>query len=598
MGAFDRKAMSVPFPFRLLAPFLACLLLAPFASAEVKESREWIVDSRAHKFLTALAEKVGTEDTELAKGHAVATLSISGCNLSVLVVGPVGGDARAYARTIDAWRAAQGFAGTVEWSKEDDCAAATYRYRPGKVGMAEATTRIDLPGLREALLKAEPHTQFAVADAAWSKADLGFPPDATSAQGTRYWNLTEPRAGLRPVLGTIRLPAWMPWLALAWFLVPIVGVLASFAVGIAIAKNARIPLAQRRKLYGRAVLGGSFGSLIFHSVLFVATVPTRLFDPLAQLWFGERFVKFALPIVPAFVIVPLLALPLMNRVEKRLMGPTDEEKALQEAEKPSKLETTKPDNRLLLAVAVPLMLVGFGLQFYADSLPKTADHRTALKLCANLLMFVPMIATTLLAKKPKVVVPPEALDELGARLRERVADLAARLGMDAPPSRVLTEAIYGRYGAVLDRKGVGVTAGALEGLEPGELDFLIAHELAHEKLGHLRRRRLIMAATMAVCLLPVPIVLLLGKSMFATPGFLFTPMLLPLVVVLPMGFLQRRMMQTEEFQADRLALQATGDPGAARRALRRITLNSDLPGVHDTDMSSHPTVGARLAALQ
>ena len=199
---------------------LAFTLLSLPAHAGIVPTKDSILDSRGHKFLTAVADNLGTEDTVLPKAHAVATLSFSGCNLTVMVVGPVEGDARAYAHAIDAWRAQKGLPGDVEWSQEDDCAAAEYRYRPGHVGMRSASTTVDLPALRAALIDVEPKTQFAVTDAVWSKADVGLPPDATSAQGTRYWNLTAPRSGLGAATGTITLAPWVPVLALAWFLLP------------------------------------------------------------------------------------------------------------------------------------------------------------------------------------------------------------------------------------------------------------------------------------------------------------------------------------------------------------------------------------------
>lgn len=596
MRGAEPKPMRVsPLSRHLAALFL--VLLSSFAAAGIKESKEWIVDSRTHKFLKTLAENAGTEDTVLPKGRAVASLSIGGCNLNVLVVGPIEGDAKAYARTIDAWRAAQGFDGDVLWSQEDDCAAASYRYHPGRVGLSQAMTTIDLPSLREALLKVEPHTQFAVSDAVWSNADLGFAPDATSAQGSRFWNLTAPRPGLRPATGSIVLRPWVLPLMAIWFLLPVVGVFGSFAAGVAVAKSPRLPIPHRRKLYGKIVLGGVYGTLGLHAVLFIATVPTRLFDPLTQLWFGQRFTQLAVMIVPAFALVPMLALPFVNPIENRLMGPTAEEREAQEAAKLPEQKLSKPNNRRLLAIVLPLIAIGFGLQVYATSLPKNAPNRELLKLCAIPIMFLPVLATTFLAKKPKVIVEPGALDELEARLRDRVAAMAARLNMEAPPSRVLTDAIYGRFGAVLDKKGIGVTIGALESLSPGEVDFLVAHELAHEKLGHLRKRRLSAFVTMAICLLPAAILLATGRRAFSTPGFVFTPALIPLAVIFPAGFMSRRAMRRQEFQADRLAVEATGDPQSARDALRKVALNSPTPGVHDTDTTTHPTIQARLDAI-
>ena len=243
------------------------------------------------------------------------------------------------------------------------------------------------------------------------------------------------------------------------------------------------------------------------------------------------------------------------------------------------------------------MLAGLGLQFYADSMPRAAPYRMPLKLVALGLLFVPMIGLQFAIRRPKLVVEPQTLDGLDATLKGHVACMAARLDMAPPASRVLTEAIYGRFGAVLDGKGIGVTVGALEALQPGEIDFLVAHELAHEKLGHRKRRRVLTFAPMALTLIPMGILLIGGHTAFSTPAFIFTPFLVPIVLMVPYGAFLRRMVKGQEFDADRLAVTATGDPVAAGNALRKVTLNSAQPGLHDMDMAAHPTVSARLAAL-
>lgn len=165
----------------LLLTLIALLGVLGCASAEITESKSSIVGSRTHKFLKALSDKLSFLDTEIPTGHAVAALSTSGCNIDVLVVGPINGNVTKYAKSLDVWRAKQGFPGVVKWSQEDDCAAASFSYRPGKFGMSHATTTVDLVALREAVISAEPNTQFAVVDAVWSRANLGVDPDVTAA---------------------------------------------------------------------------------------------------------------------------------------------------------------------------------------------------------------------------------------------------------------------------------------------------------------------------------------------------------------------------------------------------------------------------------
>lgn len=64
--------VRLPSSFRPLLVLLLLVLGASLAHAGTRESKDWIVDARAHRFLKALAENLGTDDTELGKDHAAA----------------------------------------------------------------------------------------------------------------------------------------------------------------------------------------------------------------------------------------------------------------------------------------------------------------------------------------------------------------------------------------------------------------------------------------------------------------------------------------------------------------------------------------------
>ncbi|RYG37594.1 hypothetical protein EON81_06265 [bacterium] len=578
--------------------FLLFLLVfvSNVGQAGIRESVDSIVDSRTHRFLTALSDRLGFPDTELGKGQAVAALSTSGCNFSVLIVGPVGGDSPAYARILDGWRVSQGLPGEVEWTQEDDCAAALYRYRPGKPGMVSASVTIDLPSLRSALLKVEPKTSFAASDANWSKIDYGFAPDAETSTGIRYWNFTADRPGFRPVVGTITIPPFLPVALVAWFILLPVGVLGSFGLGIVVAKRTSIPLAQRRKLYGRIVMGGAMGTLMVHSLLVIATLPTRALDPLTQLWFGQRFSQFALFILPLGVLVPVLVLPLVTRFEKRLMGPSEEEKVLRSPEMEPTREIDKAYSKKWFRFAIPMFIIGLALQGWYFSMSKEVPYRQLVSILGHLLVFIPFIAQILM-KMPRYKVEATTLESLEAYLRVRVHALAAKVGMEPVASRVITETSGGKYSATMSRSGVGVSVHALEQLQPEEIDWLIAHELAHQKLGHLRKLQILSYLPMGIILIPAA-ALLMNGSFIGNPLVLLGPFLAVMVITVPWGFTIRRMRRAHEFEADRLAVETTGDREAGISALRKTTLNDASPGIHDTDVSTHPDVTARIGAMR
>jgi len=148
----------------------------------------------------------------------------------------------------------------------------------------------------------------------------------------------------------------------------------------------------------------------------------------------------------------------------------------------------------------------------------------------------------------------------------------------------------------------------LEQLEDGQVLAVLAHELGHWKHGHLRRRlvagqlvslaaclsawwllqqdwlpRLVGAADLGFCGRLVVLSLLGGLL-----GFCWTPVA---------SWLSRR----HERQADRYAVQATGQPGELAAALRRMA-RENLSNLHPHPLYaaiyfSHPPVVERVAAL-
>ncbi|RYG32231.1 hypothetical protein EON81_21115, partial [bacterium] len=375
-------------------------------------------------------------------------------------------------------------------------------------------------------------------------------------------------------------------------------VLASFGAGVLIAKRESIPLAERRKLYGKIVMGGTIGTIAVHSLIVMATLPTRVLDPMTQLWFGERFAEFALPFLPVGVLVPLIALAFVGPIEKRLMGPSDEERAAQSPELKPMREVDAQTKNPYRWYLIGMMLSGVILYGAMTFVEKDFPHKSLIGNVGAVLFLVGELANIFTSKSPKFQVQASTLSALESSLRDRVATLSNRMGMEPVPSRVLTESIYGKFGAVLDRRGVGVGVHALEQLTPAEVDYLIAHELAHKKLGHLKKRLFWTLAPTALAIVPILSFVFGRSSAGFSPMLAFSPLLMVLLLMVPQHFFVRHMMRQQEFEADRLAVETTGDRAAALSSLRKITLNDASPGIHDTDMLSHPAVAARLEAMR
>lgn len=586
-GALIRHLLSIFFLISLLT----------LAHGEIRESKDSIVDSKMHKSLDLLEEQLGFDNTELPKGHAIAAVSLSGCNLGITIVGPVEGKALDYARLIDGWRAKHGLTGDVLWSQEDDSASAKYSYRPGHIGSTKAMTEVNLDDLRNVLLRAESKTQIVFGEPAWSKNSVEMPTTWIAPNGYRYWNLSVPTHPLGIVYGSIAIPSILVILLILWFFLIPVGILIAFLLGNREGRRTDIPLAERRRRYGQIVTGGSFGILGVHMVIVISTITTRTMEPLSQLWFGERFTTVAIPFLMLGMFAPMALLPLQNRAERRLMGPSEDEKRLQTVQPPLRVIPQPPSKIKGWATAVLVLCVVSRVCLVP--LGNKSDIASILNLVSTLgavLAIIPILFAE--RNLPKLEIDPETLERLEAQLHIVVEKVAGWMSIAPPKSRVLREALYGRFAAVCDSKGVGVTIGAMEELLPEEIDFLVAHELAHQKLGHRRRMRWIIALPFLLMLIDVVCVAMGLKMSIVTPSFILTPIVVVPLLMLPFTVVIRKWRRTGEFDADRMAVETTGNPQAAISALRKITLNSTQPGIHDVDMSSHPAVNQRLQAIR
>jgi len=157
-------------------------------------------------------------------------------------------------------------------------------------------------------------------------------------------------------------------------------------------------------------------------------------------------------------------------------------------------------------------------------------------------------------------------------LRDRLFALAAKAGatlqqLYVVPTRRsrLANAFAVQGGVVL------LTDWLLENLDRREIDAVLAHELAHIRLGHPRK---LMFAAMGSATA--------GALCFAAIGYAGAVALGTVLALLVMRFLSRRF----EYQADALAIRLTGDPAALVTGLVRISRLNHLP-LHWSKAAEH-----------
>jgi Zn-dependent protease with chaperone function len=130
-------------------------------------------------------------------------------------------------------------------------------------------------------------------------------------------------------------------------------------------------------------------------------------------------------------------------------------------------------------------------------------------------------------------------------------------------------------------RGLYISSLLLRDFKPEERQFVIAHELAHVKLGHLKYRQNV--RSLILVLYAILALLLLLKLPIQ---FLATAALIALMAVAAIGIISRKVIFEQEYQADSEAIRTLPNPEALKSALYRVAANSMLPQL--MEFEPHP----------
>ncbi len=203
---------------------------------------------------------------------------------------------------------------------------------------------------------------------------------------------------------------------------------------------------------------------------------------------------------------------------------------------------------------------------------------------------------------------PSQAPELWALLRE----LAARAGLPAVPRpHYVPSAVVNAFATGTSRAAaIAVTDGLLRTLTPRELAGVLAHEIAHVAHGDLRvmgladyisRLTNLLALTGQFAILLSLPSLLAGQAEVNWRGLLLLVLSPYLALLAQLG-----LSRVREFDADRFAVQLTGDPQGLASALAKVERASRawqawvLPGWGNPEPSwlrTHPATSERIARL-
>ena len=175
--------------------------------------------------------------------------------------------------------------------------------------------------------------------------------------------------------------------------------------------------------------------------------------------------------------------------------------------------------------------------------------------------------------------------------RNRALSIASRMGVSLGRVYVVPAGKGHLTNAFGMSNAIAVTDNLGKYLNKAQIEFVIAHELAHVKLKHGRKQLLVVIAIFSA------IALLLFR--FRQPALTFRPLVQLVVMIGPLTavyFCSRRF----EYSADREAIDYTGDPEMAVQALAKLHQSRELPAADDrlTELfMTHPTFRKRVQAI-
>lgn len=568
----------------MLRRFLAVLTLvfaATCALAEMRESRVNLLTDAFLKEYQDLSRPLNLPQLPTSK-EVVVMERLSTSRAALMIVGPPSADAETYAEALKAWCESEGRPYRISYRNEDKGVVALVSVFQPQLGAFESHNTLDQASLVK-VLRTLGRSVCVVVSAYKTIRVEGLPAPNFNYRSNRYW-LENQVAGIPTLRWGGVVSHWELVGFVLWVAAIPVGFLTLGLSGLYVVKTPRLDVGTKRRIFAKLLRFGFTGVIAVHASLTVATLPYHLLDNLSMLWWGKQFATLMLPVLPLVIAAPGLFILPMQGFERKIFGPTPEEALAQDpklvalpskpATKPSKLLFT-----LFVATFFALMIGVFNGNSYVT-------------LAALAVFLVLMVAIRIGARKKG----PQGSEENRAKfaaLLERVNHLA---GTNIK-GELLTVAIV-KLGAFAVKDKIMVTELAVEHLEEPELEFLALHEIGHIKLGHVRRRRRLALLSM------LPMFLWIGYFTWRTwthtavnPALLTPVMLFVFVGIFSRSFGSKKARE-EELEADAFATRLTGNPAAAESALRKITLNSTLPGIHAVDMKTHPAVDARIDAIR
>lgn len=571
---------------------LVSVLLAPLpASAAIKEAEHSFLNLRLQRAIDRFAKSPLGIPADLKSPQDLYVLMTPGAAFSeVIVLAKSSVPAQHVAETVEGAVVGTPLAGpTVEWERDDDFSGALVRQAHGRFGLWSSESQLPV-GTIVTRLRAAGYTPHVVVRLGnyLEASPVSYPREAL--KNNVWYNASA--AGAADTLSTsARLrPEHLLLTALFVGFVPVMGCLGLLVAQV-VGRSRAIPIEKRRKLYPKLAVWPTFAAIAVHLpfvLLYYLTsaAPRTLCD----LWFGASSVTAMAPFVGLGPGLLVVLLPVTGATERRLFGP-DEGATVPTVE--LEPEERRRQQRAARLALIPV-LIGAGLASSRFALPREQSVLSFALLVVGLALC--WIGPGVVRRRLLREGPEQETQVHSAPLTERAAALGTQMGVQARDVRIdCSAAGKGNANASLLPGGrLVVTQRLADTLAPEEMDFILAHELAH-----LRGRHLVYVFALfvaSVLLMWMPIWLLSQRHPVFSP---LNTMPLTLVGGTSLFFGVRWLRKQQEYQSDRAALFTTRNLPAAERALTLMVRNSALPHIHEADdFSTHPAMSKRLASLR
>lgn len=481
----------------------------------------------------------------------------------------------------------------LQWNRSDEGLVLKMTWGQGQWGRRSAATEVSLTRLLELMNVPKTPSQGVLILGKHYQTNVVRSPDAESRTSNYFRidsNLND------PISVRLSLESTTIWLAALFVaFVPIVAVVA-FAIAIRVGKDNRIELSKRRRLYSKIIMYSVFGSIALHAPFAFWMIMGPGLRSIGELWFGTtRVAGIAVPFLLGPVALLFLALPLLTKVERKLFGAPSPQTPAPSVDPRISAIYSKEMKRTLLFL--PISLAIFALFVFVPALSR-------FQFLGFLLAFVmPHLLPALTRSKLKREILEVVGNEADVKVKAIADGVSLQMGQEFKGIEVDHSPLGSQSinAAALPGSQLKVSRRAALELSEDELRFLIAHELAHIKMGHARRKFLILGLPVLV-VLTVPIFLMLTRTInVATQGtfalgILFFGMVGTFIHIFTTG---RMLVRKYEYEADIAALTVTRNLPAAVSLLEKLAMTSPMPGSAEIETgSTHPAISKRIQAVQ